>query len=1208
MRFLGVVNPTSDQNKAYFLKTLADGHHNFQPVVGATPNYVREKVVDYHLPTTVDTRFTKVATGLEDWFSFGNSTLKGEGQTTWKFDPASVAGSYTLLADTEVEVEIGGQTLGQTSAAADRLKVQGRLVNKTSVGVGRAQYQALLTTFLEAERNFDGVLQTTVGGGNREASSRFQTWFAGHLKGKGETPTPANFATRLNNEGQWLRDAVLADFQPINNVGAVTYDAIQIVDAGGQVGLTWQPYDVLDGEEIYGHSDYLDRDNNSLKATLIRNDVSLAAKEWALAEYLNNETGPPVTLGFIIQAEGYHRAVDFSEWVSSTVSHELAHTFGITDSYYYAGKYGVDLPPRDIMSVSAQKLYFVPDHIVALQAALGVAPQDHVALKKAIKLAASQFNTATSRYGINAHLREAQPAPQSGLAVSIDGEEFVTDDLVQWGTVLADGAGLEAAVDIVTLFNEGNIPLQIDQVGLENGRTGFTIEGADLAGSVVDPGQAVNLQLRFDPTVAGEASDVLIVRSNDLVSPALMLNLTGFGMVNGGQIAVAFATDPFSRLPNSNLGGAEVEGEPTLRQDLINITNTGGAPLAIYDARLTQGDEHFQLTAFPNVSPGSPLVLNPGESQSLGMLFRPASVGLHRGVIEFFTDDPLTPLLHAVVVGTGLSPSGPQARIGNDCVAVIAGSQDNATVKRWHTDLDGRIVLDLPDLSWFDLWVFDPVSGLIAHEGGLSNPDLGFAEQPIPSFDASIEPDSDGDGLPDDIELAVGSDPHQQDSDSDGIDDFSSLLGGPSLISTATTAVAATPARAPAFSFDMLPDTGALVAGLAATAVGLDVDATHLQPNSDVPPSLGSIQNPTLAATPVASEPAGSPRQGSLPVGLVNGDFSVGDTAADGFGWDTRGGAEVVTGQGVLQEDSRLQTRFSETFVVPADAVALQLTLVRAAWDSDPDAPPDAFEVALLDAQTGQSLTATAAGLSVTDALLNLQSNGQVFFGPDVHVPGVATSGDLVNLATPLTIQIDLQPLPADTVATLYFDLLSFGPATSQVVIDDVRIVELFEPGIVVSPTGGLTTTEAGGQAQFSVVLTGPPTADVLVRMFSSDLSEGRLSVGRLTFTPQDWDVPQFVTVAGQDDPDADGPVEYAIITAWATSPDRVYHGMNPADVRLVNLERPTVAPTADEASTDLANTDLPLDLDFVDDEFVRLRRRSTRPRDAVLEAWKATL
>ena len=61
--------------------------------------------------------------------------------------------------------------------------------------------------------------------------------------------------------------------------------------------------------------------------------------------------------------------------------------------------------------------------------------------------------------------------------------------------------------------------------------------------------------------------------------------------------------------------------------------------------------------------------------------------------------------------------------------------------------------------------------------------------------------------------------------------------------------------------------------------------------------------------------------------------------------------------------------------------------------------------------------------------------------------------------------------------------------------------------GITVTPTTGLTTTEAGGTATFTVVLTTQPTADVTIGLSSSDTTEGTVSPASLTFTTANWNV-----------------------------------------------------------------------------------------------------
>src|SRR3989454_653309 len=103
--------------------------------------------------------------------------------------------------------------------------------------------------------------------------------------------------------------------------------------------------------------------------------------------------------------------------------------------------------------------------------------------------------------------------------------------------------------------------------------------------------------------------------------------------------------------------------------------------------------------------------------------------------------------------------------------------------------------------------------------------------------------------------------------------------------------------------------------------------------------------------------------------------------------------------------------------------------------------------------------------------------------------------------------------------------------------------------GITVSPTSGLTTTEGGGTATFTMVLTSQPTANVTIGLSSSDLTEGTVAPASLTFTSGNWKTAQTVTVTGADPFAVDGNLAYTIVTAAATSTDAGYNGMNASDV-----------------------------------------------------------
>ena len=131
--------------------------------------------------------------------------------------------------------------------------------------------------------------------------------------------------------------------------------------------------------------------------------------------------------------------------------------------------------------------------------------------------------------------------------------------------------------------------------------------------------------------------------------------------------------------------------------------------------------------------------------------------------------------------------------------------------------------------------------------------------------------------------------------------------------------------------------------------------------------------------------------------------------------------------------------------------------------------------------------------------------------------------------------------------------------------------------GIIVNPTAGLTTTEAGGTAAFAVVLNSQPTADVTIGLSSSDTTEGTISVASLTFTTANWNVPQIVTITGVNDDLDDGDIGYTIVTAAATSSDGNYNGLNASDVSVTNTDNDTagitVTPTSGLTTTEAGGT-----------------------------------
>jgi PKD repeat protein len=205
-----------------------------------------------------------------------------------------------------------------------------------------------------------------------------------------------------------------------------------------------------------------------------------------------------------------------------------------------------------------------------------------------------------------------------------------------------------------------------------------------------------------------------------------------------------------------------------------------------------------------------------------------------------------------------------------------------------------------------------------------------------------------------------------------------------------------------------------------------------------------------------------------LRIGITNGTFAISDENDAGFGWSLRSDAYVQDGVAVLDEGRALLTNMSQIFIIPDGAIRLRFTLPSVVLGTSERSPPDAFEVALLNADTMASLVGIAEGLNNTDAFLNIQHSGQAWFGPGASIAGLAASGDTLSLNEPVTVELDISGVPPGTIVRLYFDLLGFGDLDSQVIVDNVFILtEGPSPPIAISDT---SETESGRAVEINVL------------------------------------------------------------------------------------------------------------------------------------------
>ena len=175
-------------------------------------------------------------------------------------------------------------------------------------------------------------------------------------------------------------------------------------------------------------------------------------------------------------------------------------------------------------------------------------------------------------------------------------------------------------------------------------------------------------------------------------------------------------------------------------------------------------------------------------------------------------------------------------------------------------------------------------------------------------------------------------------------------------------------------------------------------------------------------------------------------------------------------------------------------------------------------------------------------------------FGPfqfPFSVRGV--SDGIIDGNTSYNITFSTQKVDNDSDEPVVFD--SSNSVTFTVVNIDDGIDSTVAPStdkVVVSQSSG-TTSENGDIVVLSLTLNQAPTADIVIDLNSSDVTEAAMHINSLTFTPSNWDTVQKIIVFGVDDDDVDGGIGYTIGFSTIISADTYYDGHTISPINLTN-------------------------------------------------------
>ena len=194
-----------------------------------------------------------------------------------------------------------------------------------------------------------------------------------------------------------------------------------------------------------------------------------------------------------------------------------------------------------------------------------------------------------------------------------------------------------AATSSVTLTSSGTSAVTVNSASITG--TGFSI----VAGSfpeTLNPSQSLTLQVQFKPTASGAATGKLTISSNSTTGSTSTVSLSGTGAAANPQLKVSAST--------LSLGSVAVNSAAT---GSVTLTSSGTTAVTVSSASIAG-------TGFSIVGGTFPATLNPNQTMTVQLQFKPTAAGSDTGSLTIKSNSTTGATATVALSGTGTAVAG----------------------------------------------------------------------------------------------------------------------------------------------------------------------------------------------------------------------------------------------------------------------------------------------------------------------------------------------------------------------------------------------------------------------------------------------------------------------------------------------------------------------------------------------------------------------